>query len=310
MADASEAGAGSRWIARLALAIAVIGVLIVIILKFVSDRGVGLQEAAASPADVPTMIARMEKRLADHPDDVDGWRMLGWSQFQTQHYAEAARAYDRAVALAPDRADLWSALGEARVLVANAVGPDAHAAFTRALAIDPKDARARYFLAVEKDVAGDHRGAVDAWIALLKDAPPDAPWATSVRTAIQQVAAREKIDIAGRLPPAVQSPAGGESVATAAIPGPSAADMAAASQMSPSQQDAMVRGMVDRLAARLASNPKDAAGWIRLMRAKMVLGDPAAASQALASAKRAFSGDKAVLAQLDDAAATLGVPKG
>ncbi len=71
----------------------------------------------------------------------------------------------------------------------------------------------------------------------------------------------------------------------------------------------MVRGMVDRLAARLAKEPKDAAGWIQLMRARMVLGEGDAAAQALASARRTFAGDKPALAQLDEAAQTLGVPR-
>ena len=311
MTEPGESRADSRRIARLALAIAVGGVLIVAIFRFVGSRdSVPAAAAGAQPRDVATVIAGLEQRLAAKPDDAEGWRMLGWSKFQTQRYAEAAQAYARAAALAPGQADLWSALGEARVLAAGSVGADAHDAFARAVAIDPKDPRARYFLAVEKDVGGDHRNAVDAWIALLKDAPAGAPWAESVRALVVQVAGREKIDIAGRLPPPSLAAPDGEAVASAAIPGPSAADMDAARQLAPSQQDAMVRGMVDRLAARLASDPKDAAGWIRLMRARMVLGEPGAAAQALASARRTFAGDKSVLAQLDEAAQTLGVPKG
>lgn len=307
MTRSGEATDGSRRIARLALAIAVIGIAVVVLIRLSGGRGPAPAPAAAAPADVATMISRLEQRLAANPGDVEGWRMLGWSEFETQKYPEAVSAYAHAVQLAPGRADLWSALGEARVLAADAVGPEAHAAFARALAIDPRDPRSRYFLAVEKDVAGDHRGAVDDWIALLKDAPPEAPWAASVRELIARVASREKIDIAGRLPPAAAA-GGGAAIAGAAIPGPSAADMAAASQIPPSQQDEMVRSMVARLAARLASNPKDVAGWIRLMRARMVLGDSAGAGSALAAARRAFAGDAAVLAELDAAARTLAVP--
>jgi cytochrome c-type biogenesis protein CcmH len=307
MAEPAEATAESRWLARLALAIAVIGVALVVILRIAENRSAA---PAAPQADVATTIAGLEKRLAANPGDVEGWRMLGWADFETRRFAEAARAYARAATLAPDQAALWSALGEARVMAAGSVGADAHDAFARTLAIDPKDPRARYFLAVEKDVAGDHRAAIDDWLALLGDAPPNAPWAASVHALVVQVAGREKIDIAGRLPALPPAAPIGDAVATAAIPGPTAEDIAAARQLAPSQQDAMVRGMVDRLAARLASNPRDAAGWIRLMRARMVLGETAAASQALASARKAFGGDKAVLAQLDEAAQTLGVPAG
>jgi len=311
MAEAAEAGKESRRIARLALAIAIVGVLVVVIVRIIGDRTPAPAAPTAPVSDVATMIAGLEKRLATHPEDVDGWRMLGWSDFATKRFAAAAQAYGHAVMLAPDRAELWSALGEARVMVAGSVGADAHEAFARALAIDPGDPRARYFLAVEKDVAGDHRAAVDDWIALLKDAPADAPWAASVRALVIEVAGRQKIDIANRLPPPVQNtPADGDAIARAAIPGPTAADLAAAGRIPPSEQDAMVQSMVARLAARLASNPKDADGWIRLMRARMVLGDIAGASQALVSGRRAFSGDKPVQGQLEAAARTLGVPTG
>src|SRR3712207_5278609 len=100
------------------------------------------------------------------------------------------------------------------------------------------------------------------------------------------------------------------SPATAAIPGPTPEQMAAASSIPPGQQDEMVQGMVNRLANRLKANPRDAQGWIRLMRARMVLGETAKARDALRSGLAAFRGDSATSAQLNRAAAELGVPSG
>lgn len=80
--------------------------------------------------------------------------------------------------------------------------------------------------------------------------------------------------------------------------------------MPPSQQSEMVRGMVDRLASRLKREPKDAQGWMRLMRARMVLGEAEAASEALRSGLAAFKGDAGTQAQLNRAADELGVPRG
>jgi cytochrome c-type biogenesis protein CcmH len=264
-----------------------------------------LREGPAIPA---AMIANLEQRMSAAPGDAEGWRTLGWSYFQVRRYRDAAGAYARATRLLPMRADIWSALGEAQTLTVNAVDQTAHMAFAKALSIDPRDARARYFLAVEKDVAGDHRGAVDDWIALLKDSPPDAPYAKSVHDLVAQVAARGKIDIADRLPEPALPTAGGDAVAGAAIPGPTPEQMGAAAQLSPSQQDAMARGMVDGLAQRLTRNPRDADGWIRLMRARMVLGDKAAGAKALADARHAFTGDATTLARFADAARTLDIP--
>jgi cytochrome c-type biogenesis protein CcmH len=59
------------------------------------------------------------------------------------------------------------------------------------------------------------------------------------------------------------------------------------------------KAMVAGLAARLKDNPNDAAGWQRLIRAYTVLGERAEAQDALATARKTFTKDKAVLAALD-----------
>lgn len=326
MSENVERPAGlGRW------AWAALGLSGVLLAAAVGARVVGGEGGAPTPApsataatppggDVNEAITGLEKRLAANPQDVDGWKMLGWSYFQTGRHADAVRAYEKATALKGDDAELWSALGEARTLVANGVDAPAHQAFARAVALDPKDPRARYFLGVEKDVAGDHKGAVDLWLAVLKDAPADAPYAQSVRELVTQVAGREKIDIAGRLPPAPPpgampppgmgaGPLGGDgaAAASAAIPGPTQEQLAQAGSLTPSQQDEMARGMVASLAAKLEANPKDADGWIRLMRARVVLGDQSGAADALKKARAAFAGDSTTLGRFADAAKALGV---
>ncbi len=87
-------------------------------------------------------------------------------------------------------------------------------------------------------------------------------------------------------------------------PGPSAADVAAASEMSAEDRAAMIRGMVAGLAAKLKEEPKNLDGWLRLIRSYAVLGDTAAAKQALADARAAFDGETAALQSLAGAAAT------
>jgi len=52
--------------------------------------------------DVNTMIERLVARLETAPGDVKGWRMLGWSYFNTGRYKQAATAYARAVELDPN----------------------------------------------------------------------------------------------------------------------------------------------------------------------------------------------------------------
>jgi cytochrome c-type biogenesis protein CcmH len=54
--------------------------------------------------------------------------------------------------------------------------------------------------------------------------------------------------------------------------------------MSPEERQAMIRSMVDRLAARLEQNPNDKDGWTRLARAYDVLGETEKAEAARARA--------------------------
>lgn len=254
---------------------------------------------------VEEKIVQLEARMKQDPSNAAGWRMLGWSYFETGDLMRSAGAYRRAAEVEPNNAENWSSLGEALQSASQDVSPEAATAFQRALALDPRDPRARYFSAVQKDLKGQHEAAISDWIALLRDTPAGAPWEADLRRTIQQVAEKQRIDVAGRLP----APAGG-SVATAAIPGPTPEQMAAASSIPPGQQDQMVRGMVEGLANRLKTSPKDAQGWIRLMRARMVLGETRAATAAHRSALAVFKGDAAVTAQLDRAAQELGVPGG
>lgn len=233
------------------------------------------------------------------------WRVVGWAYAQAGNAGEAAAAYRKAAAIEPGNAENWSSLGEALQVPSATLVPEAESAFRKAIEIDPRDPRARYFLAVQRDLAGDHKAAVESWLALLRDAPPGAPWEADLRRTIEQTAARHRIDLTGRMPPA-----GAAGAATAGIPGPTPEQLASASSIPPAEQAAMVEQMVARLEGRLKSSPKDEEGWIRLMRARMALGDSKGAQGALRSGLAAFQGDPAVSGRLRSAAAELGVPTG
>ncbi|AKM11382.1 hypothetical protein AB433_00130 [Croceicoccus naphthovorans] len=274
------------------------------------------QAADAGQPPVGEVIAQLEAKLADNPDDAQGWQMLGWSYFQTGRFAEAATAFKRATTLEPDNAEYHSMLGEALVLASKdgeGLPADARTAFDKALSIDPDDPRARYFRAVALDLEGKHAEAIEAWFALLADTPADAPWAGDVRQVIADVARANDIDVADRLASARFAPAtggvttDGPAVATGGIPGPTRDQMQAASSLSASEQQDMIRGMVDGLAARLEANPRNADGWIMLMRSHVQLGDQAAARAALADGLAAFRGDAATTRRLQEAAGALGV---
>jgi cytochrome c-type biogenesis protein CcmH len=267
------------------------------------------QTASADPSnakgahpmgEVANMISSLEAKLQQNPGDAQGWQMLAWSYMRTGRPADAAKAYAKAVAIEPNNVEYLSAQGEALVQSEGKVSDEAAAVFRRALKGDPADPRARYFLAIHRDQTGDHAGAMNDFVALLKSAPPDAPWAAQVRTYVEALAKEQHVDLSGKLPPAQAAPV--------AAPGPNSAQVAAAGNMSDADRQAMIHSMVDKLAGELKANPKDSGGWVRLMRARMVLGEKEKAADAYKQARQAFAGIPAAQAALQEAAKSLGVP--
>ena len=190
-------------------------------------------------------------------------------------FPEALDAYNHALALAPDNASLHAEFGEVLVLQAQgAVTPAAEAEFAKA----PDDPRSRYYGAEAALQRGDPAAAKQKLQALLADAPADAPWRQTVADRLAELSSGGS---AGAATPAASAPAGG----------PTAQDVAAAQSMTPEQRQAMIRGMVDRLAQRLEQQPDDKAGWERLARAYDVLGEPDKAQAARARAATAGNAD-------------------
>jgi len=247
------------------------------------------------PGTADELIVNLAARLQNNPDDAKGWRMLGWSYFNTQRYQKAAEAYGRAIALQGDDSDLQSAYGESLVRAADGlVMARALEVFDTTLALNPRDVRARFFKGLALAQAGQPNEAIDAWLEIIDDAPAGADWIDDLRLRVRELAAASSIDITGRLSGAPER-------------GPTAAQRAAAQSMTPEDRQAMIRSMVDRLASRLDANPDDADGWIKLMRSRIVLGEQDAALTALRRANAAFSGTPDTQARIADAAAELGL---
>lgn len=94
---------------------------------------------------------------------------------------------------------------------------------------------------------------------------------------------------------------------SASAPQISADQIAAAQALPAPDQQAMITGMVDKLSARLAASPHDADGWMRLIRSRMVLNQPAMAKDALTAALKEFATDAAVTGQINALATELGL---
>ena len=201
--------------------------------------------------------------------------------------------YRNVIRLAGSTTETEADLGEA-IVSANGgmVTAEAHAAFERAVKIDPTAVRPRFYLALALSQAGKTNEAIAAWKALLDGAPRTAAWVPVAESELARLEGRPATAATGEAPP-----------------GPTAADVKAAGEMSASDRMAMIEGMVAQLAAKLDDNPADGPGWARLVRSYMVLGKRDEAKAALAKARAALSGDATALAGVNEAAKAAGVPE-
>ena len=197
-------------------------------------RSIGTEQPSSTPAagellpDVNAMIERLAARLRTAPQDLEGWRMLGWSYFHTTRYEEAATAFGRALELDPGSAELKLSCEEAKAKAAGSGN--------------------------SKTVSSLQTGAVDKSGNGLSDEKVTAPEAM----------------------PALE-------------------------------RDAAIRSMVDGLASRLESSPRDVDGWIQLMRSRIVLGESEVAATSFRKALEVFVDDKAASGKIMAAATELGL---
>jgi cytochrome c-type biogenesis protein CcmH len=246
----------------------------------------GRLEAAHGGQTIASLIARVEAHLAQNPDDGRGWEVVAPVYLQLQRYDDAVQARRNALRLLGETADRQSSLGEALVGVADGlVTADAKRAFERAVELNAEDVKARFFLGLAAEQDGKRDEAARIWRELLAGAPEGAPWVELVRASLARI---------------------GEP-STAPAPGPNTQDMAAASQLAPEQRDQMIRGMVERLATRLHEDGSDVEGWLRLVRAYMVLGEREHARDAIADAHRALVNEPDKIRRLDEGVKGLGL---
>jgi cytochrome c-type biogenesis protein CcmH len=205
---------------------------------------------------------------------------------QLERFDDAVRAWRNAITYSGSTAQREASLGEAIIAQAKGeVSAEAKKAFERALALDANDAKARYFLGLAAERAGQRAEAVAIWRGLLASAPADAPWIEFVRSALARV----------------------DGASAANVPGPSARDVAAAEKLDPEQRQQMILAMVEGLATKLKNDGADIEGWLRLVRAYSVLGDRDKARAAASEARRAVGDDREKLRRLDDLVKGLGL---
>ena len=253
----------------------------------------------ASNKNLEVLVARVEARLRQHPEEGEGWEVIAPVYMGWQRYADAAEAYRQSIRLLGESPKRLASYGQALVLANNGVvTEDARKALERALVLDPKLIEPRLVLIIAKEQDGQLAAAIADWRAMLASAPADAPW----RKLVEQRLAEDEAKLAGKAVAAKPN-----DVPAAEPKGPSPDDVAAAQTMSPADRQTMIESMVQGLANRLDQKGDDLAGWLKLVRAYTVLDRKDDALKALEKAKTQFSGNEDALRELDALATELGL---
>ncbi|ARN80137.1 c-type cytochrome biogenesis protein CcmI [Methylocystis bryophila] len=235
--------------------------------------------AAASP-DLAKAVARIEAHLAEHPNDGRGFEVVAPYYLRAGRYDEAIHAREEALRLLVETPERHDDLGEALVVAAQGrVTDEAQSHFEAAARIAPGDPMSGYYLGLAAAQQGHADKAREIWERLIASATPDAPYREIISGQLQALSR--------------EAPAGAAAEAVAALPD--------------NERMATIRGMVDRLAGRLAQQGDDVEGWLKLLRAYTVLGEHEKATATLADARIALAAKPAEAARVDGLARELGV---
>ncbi|MCP1198118.1 c-type cytochrome biogenesis protein CcmI [Notoacmeibacter sp. MSK16QG-6] len=242
-------------------------------------------KADPSTDSIENLIARAERALASNPSDSRGWGALAPIYMRVGRYDDAANAFRALIRLRGESGSLLAALGEAEIAAGGGiVSAGAKQRLERAVELEPKEPRARYFLALAKKQEGDSAAAVQLWNKLADSQKEGSPWFSAARQAAQ-LAAAEPAEEAAR--------------------GPDREAVAAAADMSADERQAMIGQMVAGLDRRLEENGGSIDEWLRLINAYRVLGDMEKGKDAARRALEAFEDDESAQTKIRSAAEAL-----
>jgi cytochrome c-type biogenesis protein CcmH len=253
------------------------------IIVFTVALSVALYDAVGSPGvpsgrsggagdqalpDMQQAVASLRARLAENPEDVNGWKMLGRSEMTMSNFAGAAEAYEQAMALEEGRVaqtmvDLAVALlnRDQSPIEGRALG-----LIETALSLEPNNPAALFYSGLAAANSGDTETAAERWEILLGLNPPE-----NIRGILEQRIAEWR----GEAPPVAAHP-------------PVAQD----GSQEAADDDAVVSARVSLSDEAMAAMNRDANVFI-------IARDPAAPSPPIAVARRQLSELPAVVSLSD-----------
>ena len=217
------------------------------------------KSAGSELASIEEMVAGLDQRLRDNPDDLSGWKMLGRTNFQLRDYDKAIQAYERAVQLeSASNGQTLADLGEAIWMQdPGTLTGRAGELFENAIATSPNNSKALFYSGLVAVERGERFLAADRWETLLALSPPEG---------IQEILQQRIAELRGEEMPVQDAPIA--AIVSAAIELAPAAEQAVAADATvfiivrdpaqPSPPIAAVRRRVAEFPAVVALSDSDA----------------------------------------------------
>ena len=194
------------------------------------------------------LVATVERRLQESPDDAQGWRVLAPIYVRSQQYEKAEAAFRNLLRIEGESSIVMSSLAE--MITAKQQGKinaEALQLFERAVVLDARNTTARFFLGLEKIQSGNEQAAREIWQKMVDDAEGDEDWLPAIKERLASLEETASQSTNTQQPSAIE-------------------------QMS-EEDRSRVEGMVASLEQRLEDDPTDQRGWVMLVRSYIVLGD-------------------------------------
>lgn len=207
-----DKGAGRGAALSIALFIPLLAALIYLVQG--NPQAISPQKAATVAADgangpghavtmdqIQNMVTELAQRMESNPNDAEGWMMLGRSYAALGRYAESSAAFERAVALVPENADLLVDYADALAMSSGeTLEGKPMQLIGRALGIDPNNQKGLWLAGTAAYDRGDFNGAIAHWEKLLASLPQGSQEAQAMISNIAE--ARSLIARAGGVAPA------------------------------------------------------------------------------------------------------------
>ena len=158
-----------------------------------SDKVELTREFSQPPVSMEDMTRRLERAAAAQPDSPEGLYFLGRAYMAQDRSADAAKIFERTVALAGRQPELLGQWAQAQYFADNKQwSPKVQALTDEALKLDPKEVTSLGLLGIAAFEGQRYQEAIDYWNRLLAQLPPDDNSRAALQGGIDRAAEKLK----------------------------------------------------------------------------------------------------------------------